>query len=49
MDVKRKKPLIGIIFVKFDDPKVGNFRKNGRLLGELKHCVPVTAETKSFS
>ena len=49
MDVKWKKPLTGRIFVKFDDPKVGNFWKNGRLLGQLKHCVPVTAETKSFS
>ena len=48
LDVKRDDPLIGRIFVKFDDPKAGNTRKDGRLWGELKHCVAITAKTKSF-
>ena len=48
LDVKRDKPLIGRIFVKFDDPKTGNSRKDGRLQGELEECVPITAKTKSF-
>ena len=48
MDIKRDNPLIGRIFVKFDDPKAGNSRKDIRLRGKLKECVPITAETKSF-
>ena len=48
MDIKRDNPLINWIFVKFDDPKAGNSRKDGRLQGELKECVTITAETKSF-
>ena len=48
MDVKRDNPLIGRIFVKFDDPKTGDSRKDGKLQGQLKDCVPITAETKSF-
>ena len=44
MDIKRDNPLIGRIFVKFDDPKAVNFRKDGRFRGELKDYVPITAE-----
>lgn len=36
MDVKRDNPLISRIFVKFEDPKAGNFRKDVKLRGELK-------------
>ena len=46
MDIRRDNPLIGRIFVKFDDPKAGNSRKDGRLQVELKECVQTTAETK---
>ena len=46
MDVKRDTPLIGRIFVKFEDPKAVNSRKDVRLRGELKEFVSVTAETK---
>ena len=48
MDNRRDNPLIGRIFVKFDDPKAGNSRKDGSLQVELKECVQSTAETKSF-
>ena len=45
---KRSKPLCNTIYVKFDDPKAGNSLKDGRLRGELKECVPITAITKRF-
>ena len=40
--------LVGSIYVKFDDPNAGNSLKNNRLKDELKHCVPITAITKTF-
>ena len=40
--------LSGRIFIRFDDPKAGNSLKDNRLRGELKHCVPITAITKTF-
>ena len=48
MDVNRNKPVISRIFVKFGDPSASNSRKDGMFWRELKHCDPVTAETKSF-
>ena len=44
---KRVNPFIGRIFVKFDDPKAGNYGKDVMVRGELKGFVPITAETKS--
>ena len=41
---RRSKPLCNTIYVKFDDPKAGN----GKLCGELKECVPITARAKRF-
>ena len=31
----------GKIFIQFDDPKAGNKKKDRRLRGELKECVPI--------
>ena len=45
---KRSKSLCRTIYVKFDDPKVGNSLKNRGLCGDLKECVPITARTKRF-
>ena len=45
---KKNKPLNSIIYLKFDDPKAGNSRKDRRLRGELKECVPISAVTKTF-
>ena len=36
------------MYFKFDDPKVGSSLKDGRLRGELKECLPITARTKRF-
>ena len=41
-------PLLGEIYVKFDDPKAGNSLKDNRLRGELKECVPIRAIVKTF-
>ena len=46
--INRRKPLLGKIYVKFDDPQAGNSMKETRLRGELKECVPITAVTKAF-
>jgi len=48
LELKPDKPLIGTIYVKFDDPNAGNSLKDRRLRGELKKCVPITARTKRF-
>ena len=48
MEIKKDNCFIVRIFVKFDDPKAGNYRKDGRLREKLKQCVSITAETKSF-
>ena len=45
----RSKPLSSRIYVKFHDSRAGNSLKDGRLCGELKECVPVTARVKRFS
>ena len=45
---RRSKALCSTIYVKFDNPKAGNFLKNRRLRGELKECVPITARAKRF-
>ena len=45
---RRSKLLCSTIYVKFDDPKAGNSLKVGRLRGELKECVPITARAKRF-
>ena len=45
---RRSKPLCGTIYVKLDGPKTSNFMKDGRLHGELKECVPITARAKRF-
>ena len=41
-------PLLGSIYVKFDDPKAGNSLKDNRLRDELKECVPISAVVKQF-
>ena len=46
---RRSKPLCSTVYVKFDDPKAGNSLKDGRLRGELKECVSITARAKRFS
>ncbi|XP_066926766.1 uncharacterized protein [Clytia hemisphaerica] len=38
----------GVIYVQFDNPLSGNKLKNARLKGELKTCVPVQPEVKTF-
>ena len=38
----------GKIYVQFDDHKAGNTKKDRRLPGDFKECVPITAETKPF-
>ena len=48
LEVRPNKPLLGTIYVKFDDPDAGNSLKDRRLRGELKECVPITAKTKRF-
>ena len=48
LELKPDKPLIGSIYVKFDDPNAGNSLKDKRFRGELKKCVPITARTKRF-
>ena len=35
-------------YLKFDDPKAGNFMKDRRLCDELKECAPITARAKRF-
>ena len=40
--------LNGKIFVKFDHPDAGNSLKDGRLRGELKECVAISAKPKTF-
>ena len=44
----RSKPLCSKIYMKFDDPKVGNSLKDRTCCGELKECVPITARAKKF-
>ena len=44
----RNHPLLGTIYVKFDDPKAGNSLKDNRLCDELKECVPISAVVKQF-
>ena len=44
----RSEVLAITIYVKFDDPKAGNFLKDRGLRGELKECIPITARTKKF-
>ena len=48
LNMKHNKPLLGDIYVKFDDPRAGNSLKRGYLRGELKECVPISARTKPF-
>ena len=48
LQMKPDKPLLGMIYVKFDDPNSGNSLKDRRLRGELKVCVSITARTKRF-
>ena len=48
LDIRPNKPLLGKIYVKFDDPKAGNDYKDRRLCGELKECVPISATSKRF-
>ena len=48
LQMKADKPLLGTIYVKFDDRNAGNSLKDRRLRGELKECVPITATTKRF-
>ena len=45
---KRSKPLCSTIYVTFDSSKAGNSLKDGRLHGELKECVPITAGMRRF-
>ena len=45
-NVKRYNLLNGRIFIKFDDPKAVNYRKDIRLWGKFKKCVPITVKTK---
>ena len=44
----RNHPLLGFIYVKFDDPKAGNSLKDNRLCDGLKECVPISAVVKQF-
>ena len=44
----KETPLLGEIYVQFDDPDAGNSRKNPRLQGDLKNCVKITCEVKTF-
>ena len=44
----RSKSFCSTIYIKFVDPKAGNFLKDRRRCGELKECAPVTARTKRF-
>ena len=46
---KRWKPLCSTIYVTFDGSKAGNSLKDGRLRGELKECVPITAGMRFLS
>ena len=46
LHMKHNNPLLGKIYVKFDDPRAGNSLKDRRLPGELKECVPISATTK---
>ena len=48
LNVNPNYTLFGEIYVKFDDPKAGNYLKNNRLRGELKDCVPIRAIVQSF-
>ena len=48
LHMNHSKPLLGKIYVKFDDPKAGNYLKDRRLRGEIKECVPISATTKHF-
>ena len=41
-------PASGTIYVKFEDEIAGNKYKDKRLPGELKHCVPISVQTKTF-
>ena len=43
-----RNPLLGTIYVKFDDEKAGTSLKNRRLRGELKECIPIKAMIKPF-
>ena len=45
---RRSKLLCGTMYVKFDYPKASNSIKDGRLRGQLKKCVPITARAKRF-
>ena len=42
-------PLLGVIFLKLDDPKAGNKLKDSRYRGELKECVPISPIVTPFS
>ena len=44
----RPKAFCSTIFVKFDDPKVGNSLKDERLCSELKEFVSITARMTRF-
>ena len=43
----RSKPLFSIVYLKFDDPKVGNSLKDKRFHNELD-CVQISARTERF-
>ena len=43
-----RNPLLSTIYVKFVDENAGKSKKNRRLRGELKECVPITARPQTF-
>ena len=45
----RSKPLCSVIYVKFADPKAGNFLKHRRLLDDLEECMPIITRKKEVS
>ncbi len=49
LHINRRNPLLGEIYIKFDDPDAGNSKKNPLLRdAELKQCVPIKAITRGF-
>ena len=48
LNVNPNYPLFGEIYVKFDDPKAGNYLENSILREELKEYVQIRAMVQSF-
>ena len=44
----KEKPLLGNIYILFDDCNAGQSHKNAMLQGDLKNCVPISTVVKQF-